>query len=107
MGREKSTELFSFQAKKCPCSALMPENTGCCSDKHEILSIDDSQTLTASIVPISPDFFLISELNTEINVQVIEQPITQFFSDDFSPPPKEPLYKINCCLVFYDDEVSA
>jgi hypothetical protein len=107
MGREKSTELFSFQAKKCPCSAFMPENSGCCSDKHEILSIDDFQTLAPVLVPIQPDLFLIGGIYAGNEVQIIEQPIIRFVSPDFSPPPKDPLYKINCSLVFYDDEVSA
>ena len=56
MGREKSTELFSFQAKKCPCSAFMPENSGCCTDEHEILSVDDYQTLSLVLAQIQPDF---------------------------------------------------
>jgi hypothetical protein len=107
MGREKSTELFSFEAKKCPCSLFIPENSGCCNDEHEVLSIDDSQKVTPSIAPISPDFFLIGSIFSKVDKQVIEQPITQYINPDFSPPPKEPLYQINCSLVFYDDEVSA
>ena len=108
MGREKSTELFSFQAKKCPCSSFLPENSGCCKDEHEILTIDDSQTLRASLAPVSPDFFLIGPTFTDLGTsQIIEKSFIQLFTADFSPPPKEPLYKINCSLVFYDDEVSA
>jgi hypothetical protein len=107
MGREKSTELFSFEAKKCPCSLFLSENNGCCKDKHEVLSIDDSQKIATSTPPISPNFFLIGSTFAEVDKQVIEQPITQYIKPDFSPPPKEPLYKINCSLVFYDDEVSA
>lgn len=107
MGREKSTELFSFEAKKCPCSLFLPENNGCCNDEHEVLSIEDSQKITPSIASNSPDFFLIGSVFNQVDIQIIEQPIIQYVSADFSPPPKEPLYKINCSLVFYDDEVSA
>lgn len=107
MGREKSTELFSFEAKKCPCSLFLPENNSCCNDKHEVLLIDDSQKIAPSITPISPDFFLIGTVFNQVALQVIEQPIIQYINPDFSPPPKEPLYQINCSLVFYDDEVSA
>lgn len=107
MGREKSTELFSFEAKKCPCSLFLPENNGCCNDEHVVLSIDDSQKIAASVSLISPNFFLIGAIFNEVDKQIIEQPITQDVRFDFAPPPKEPLYKINCSLVFYDDEVSA
>ncbi len=107
MGREKSSKLFSFQAKKCPCSLFLPENSGCCKDEHEVLSIDDFQSLTASLAPISPDFFLIGNIYTYVDEQIIEQPIIQYITPDFSPPPKDPLYKIHCSLVFYDDELNA
>ncbi len=108
MGREKSTELFSFEAKKCPCSLFLPENSDCCSDEHEILTIDDSQNLVASLAPILPDFFLIGSVYSGgIDIQVIAQPITQYIDLDFLPPPKGPLYKINCSLVFYEDELNA
>ena len=107
MGREKSTELFSFQAKKCPCSAFMPENSGCCKDEHEIVSIEDSQTLSVISAQIQPVLFLIGGIYAEIDDQIIEQPITRFINPDFSPPPKEPLYQVNCSLVFYDYRVSA
>jgi hypothetical protein len=108
MGREKSTELFSFQVQKCPCSELLVGFSGCCQDKHEILTVDDSQSLTAALAPISPDFFLIGSLYSEGNLeQIIAQPITQYIKPDFLPPPQEPLYKINCSLVLYDDELNA
>ena len=108
MGREKSTELFSFQSKKCPCSLILPENGACCKDEHEVLSVDDYQSFTASFAPKLPDFFLIGDTFTnEPKVNIIEQSLTQFITLDFSPPSKEPLYKINCSLVFYDDELSA
>jgi hypothetical protein len=108
MGREKSTELFSFQAKKCPCSLFLTENSDCCKDEHEVLSIDDSQAFSPSLAPVAPDFFLIGNTFSILeNKVILEQSLTQFFIADFSPPPKEPLYQINCSLVFYDDELSA
>jgi hypothetical protein len=108
MGREKSTELFSFESKKCPCSDYMPENGDCCKDKHEVLSVDVTQSFTAAFTPVNPDFFLIGEtFNQEFKDHIIEQSLTQFITLEFPPPPKAPLYKINCSLVFYDDELSA
>lgn len=108
MGREKSTNLFSFEAKKCPCSLFLPENNGCCNDEHEILTIDDSQSFTAVFAPVTPEFFLIgSTYSDKVISEIIAQPITQYIDLDFSPPPKDPLYKVNCSLVFYDEEVNA
>ena len=107
MGREKSTEFFTFQAKKCPCSAFLPENSGCCKVEHELLTVEES-SFSPSLTPTSPDFFLIGHTfeQTEIR-QITEQSVTQLFSVDFSPPPKEPIYQINCSLVLYDDGACA
>jgi hypothetical protein len=106
MGREKSTEIFSFSAKKCPCSLFLQENSNCCSDQHEILIVDDTQNLSTAVSPVLPDFFLIGSLyEVELN-KIIVQPITQNVGTDFSPPPKEPLYQLNCSIVFYDGELS-
>ena len=108
MGREKSTELFSFQAEKCPCSLFLAENSDCCKDEHEVLSIDDSQTLTPSLAPQTPGFFLIGLTFSDlIETPEIDQSHTQLFAIDFSPAPKVPIYQTNCSLVLYDDEVSA
>ena len=108
MGREKSTELFSFESQKCPCSLFLPENGGCCNDEHELLSVDDSQSFTTSFTPKLPDLFLIGDtFSNESDIQIIEKSLTQIITLDFLPPLKEPLYKINCSFVFYDDELSA
>jgi len=107
MGREKSTEIFSFEAKKCPCSLFLPESTDFCHDSSEILIIDDSQTLASVFAPSLPVFVelgLIHPLVTD--VQVIAKPITQFIISDFLPPPKNPIYQINCSLVLYESELS-
>lgn len=107
MGREKSTELFSFQAKKCPCSLYLPENGNCCKDEHEVLTLDDSQSFSHSLALNAPEFFLIGVTCLTEERIIFEQSLTQFFTPEFSPPPKGPLYKINCSLVLYDDELSA
>lgn len=107
MGREKSTELFSFQAKKCPCSLFLAESSDCCKDEHEVLSIDDSQTLSHSLAPQSPDFFFVGLIFNKIEIPIIGKSHTQLFIVDFLPPPKEPIYQLNCSLVLYDNELSA
>ena len=106
MGRAKSTKVFSFESKKCPCSAFLPENSDCCKDKHELLIVDDSQTQTLSLTPPSPDFFEIGDTYLVQPEQVFAYTSTQYIKADFSPPPKEPLFKINCSFVFYDSELS-
>ena len=106
MGREKSTKIFSYEAKKCPCNLFFPENSDCCDDEHQLLIIDDSQSQSVAFVPATPDFFEIGNLYEERALQVIAHASTQYINVDFSPPPKEPLFKINCSYVFYDSELS-
>ena len=106
MGREKSTKVFSYESKKCPCSAFLPENNDCCKDKHELLIVDDSQTQTVSLAPPTPEFFQIGETYQVQSEQTFAYASTQYIKPDFSPPPKEPLFKINCSFVFYDSELS-
>ncbi|MBL7839897.1 MAG: hypothetical protein JNJ75_07150 [Cyclobacteriaceae bacterium] len=106
MGREKSTKVFSFESKKCPCSAFLPQNNGCCEDEHELLIVDDFQTPAPSLAPPVADFFMIEEilkLDTKVEIAYTS---TRFIQQDFAPPPKEPLFKINCSFVFYDEELS-
>jgi hypothetical protein len=106
MGREKSTKVFSFESKKCPCSAFLPINNDCCDDKHELLIVDDSQTQTLTLAPPTPDLFQIGETYQVQQEIVFAYTSMQFIKPDFSPPPKEPLFKTNCSFVFYDDELS-
>jgi hypothetical protein len=106
MGREKSTKVFSFESKKCPCSAFLPQNNDCCEDEHEILIIDDSQTAVASLEAPAADYFIIEELHFADLTQEIAYSSSQLITADLAPPPKEPLFKINCSFVFYDEELS-
>lgn len=105
MGRAKSTQIFSFESEKCPCSAFLPGNNGCCDDEHELLIVDDSQTQIFSLALSAPGFFEIGLVFQERPEQVFAYTSTQYFNEDFSPPPKEPLFKINCSYVFYDEEL--
>lgn len=106
MGREKSTKVFSFESKKCPCSAFLPANNDCCDDKHELLIVDDFQTQALSLAPPVPDFFHIGETYSIQPEQTFAYASTQYIKPVFSPPPRESLFKINCSFVFYDDELS-
>lgn len=107
MGREKSTKLFSFEAKKCPCSLFLAEKNDCCHDSSEILIIDDFQAQAAVFVTAVPVYFELGTIHPQIaNIEVFAKPITQYIDPDFSPPPKEPLYRINCSLVLYEGKLS-
>jgi hypothetical protein len=106
MGRAKSTKIFSFESKKCPCSIFLPENNPCCEDEHEVLIIDDSQTQTLALAPVAPEFFVIADLLNDEKKQIIEKSDKRFLIADFSPPPKIPLFKTNCSFVFYDGDLS-
>lgn len=106
MGRAKSTKIFSFESKKCPCSAFLPGNNDCCDDEHELLIVDDSQTQSFSLALAGPGFFEIGRVFQEQSPQIFAYTNTQYFNEDFLPPPREPLFKIHCSYVFYDDELS-
>ncbi len=106
MGREKSTKVFSFESRKCPCSVFLPENSGCCQDEHELLIVDDSQTQSPSLALFAPGFFQIGEVYSTKPEQVFAYASMQYIKPVFAPPPKEPLFKINCSFVFYDGELS-
>jgi hypothetical protein len=106
MGREKSTKIFSFESKKCPCSVFLPENNDCCNDEHVLLIVDDSQTQTLTLALPAPDLFQIGETYSAGQEEILAYASTQYIKPDFSPPPKEPLFKINCSFVFYDHELS-
>lgn len=107
MGREKSTKLFSFEAKKCPCSLFLAVKNDCCHDSSEILIIDDFQAQASVFAPAVPVYFELGTIHPQIaNIEVIAKPITQYIDPDFSPPPKEPLYRINCSLVLYEGKLS-
>ena len=84
MGREKSTNFFSFESEKCLCSLFLPENSPCCNDEHEVLIVDDSQTHTASLAVVSPEFFELGDVLHIKPEQIFVYASIQFINDDFS-----------------------
>ncbi|MBX2969470.1 MAG: hypothetical protein KF803_08855 [Cyclobacteriaceae bacterium] len=105
MGRAKSAEIFSFEAKKCPCGQFIPENSGCCHDEHEIIKIVDDQSSTSFSVITVP---VLVELGDIFTVDVDKIGLTSFKhtnnrNTDYLIPPK-PIFKLNCSYVFYDDQ---
>jgi len=105
MGRAKSAELFSFEAKNCLCGQFIPENKSCCHDEHEIIKIDDAQSFTSfSVIPVP----VLIELGEIFTVDVDKIGLTSFKhtnnrNADYLIPPK-PIFKLNCSYVFYDDQ---
>jgi hypothetical protein len=109
MGRESSSILYSFEAKRCGCSLFLPnsEKNSCCHDDSEFIVIDEDQTPTASLSLTSPDYFPIAELYS--SDVVLASSFTKnefdFYLNYNLPPPKEPLYKILCAYTLYDEEL--
>jgi hypothetical protein len=105
MGRAKSAEIFSFEAKKCPCGQFIPENSGCCHDEHEIIKIVDDQSSTTFSVVTVPFLVELGEIFAEnpdtIGLTSLKQVNNR--STDYLIPPK-PIFKLNCSYVLYDDQ---
>jgi hypothetical protein len=101
MGRANSSELFSFEAKKCSCSLFSSENS-CCQDIHELVVIDDFQVVAPGLAPAIPDLYVLAEVNTPPieTKESVKAIINTCFSKCLRPP--IPLFKINCSFVFYD-----
>ena len=106
MGRAKSAEFFSFEAKKCACSLFLPEDNDCCQDESEILIIDDFQSAEAYTSSVAPDFYVIREIFTESSdAEEIANTSIQLFTPLANIHlPKEPLFKTHSSFVFYDSD---
>lgn len=103
MGREASVVYFSSEAKKCPCSLYAGEKSDCCDDEHEVLRIEDEQKVMSKMTMPMPVWKL-ERIYTEQFVAEVETVNNAVLDSDDSPlPPKIPLWKANCSLVFYDD----
>jgi hypothetical protein len=103
MGREASVVFFSSEAKKCPCSLYAGEKGDCCDDEHEVLRIEDEQKVISKLSMPIPAWKL-ERIYTKQFVAQIETVTRSIFDTNDSPlPPKIPLWKVNCSLVFYDD----
>ncbi|MBX2962712.1 MAG: hypothetical protein KF687_09380 [Cyclobacteriaceae bacterium] len=101
MGRAKSAEIFSFEAKKCACSRFIPKDSGCCHDEHEIIKVQDDQSVTANLTTPVPDLFVLSSIQHEELVYIIDETIFYNRYNDYFPPP-EAIFRVNCCFLLYD-----
>jgi hypothetical protein len=110
MGREASVAFFSSQAKKCPCSiyASASEKNSCCDDSHELLRLEDEQKVISNFSLAIPRWFVLEKLYTIQLVADVQS--EELLKADWTAehlPPKVPLWKTNCSLLFYDDELIA
>ena len=108
MGRESHAALFTFEAKRCACSLFLSnlEKEPCCHDESEIIVIEDDQSPSFSLSLSDPDYFPIATL---YNIQEDQLTLSgnsknDFFTKDFLPPPKEPIYKVLCAYTLYEEE---
>jgi hypothetical protein len=108
MGREASVVFFSAEAKKCACSIYAGEKDSCCDDEHELLRIENEQKVISVFALQLPQWIELGELVTDtcLAYYKIESPEWKEFSQE-SLPPKIPLWKMQCKMVFYDDGVVA
>jgi hypothetical protein len=104
MGREQNSSLFSFEAKKCPCFRSMGTTKSCCEDEHEIVKIEDDHSTSQVAQSPTPTFNLISVFFFETET-LFPKPEQLSFAELDLAPPKIPIYKAVCSLVFYESEV--
>jgi hypothetical protein len=103
MGREASVVFFSAETKKCPCALYAGEKGDCCDDEHEVLRIEDEQKVISKMSMPIPVWKLERIYTKQLVVEAETFTNTVLDSDDNPMPPKIPLWKVNCSLVFYDD----
>jgi hypothetical protein len=108
MGREASVAFFSAEAKKCACSIYAGEKDSCCDDEHELLRIENEQKVVSAFALQLPQWIELGDLLIDTNVvhSKIESPPWDKFNQQ-SFPPKIPLWKMQCKMVFYDNGVVA
>jgi hypothetical protein len=109
MGRESSSQLFSFRAKPCVCEIWSKKTDSCCDDDHELIKIQSEQSQVAVLGLLAPEFFEVGALYTELfsagdRVCVLTAAFEQALEDP--PPTREPLFKMHCSFVFYEDDLA-
>lgn len=106
MGREKHSTLFSFTTTPCGCSLFMKERSSCCDDQQEIVKISDDHSSGQVLQSPDPQFNFLGVLfSAQLIVDPVSTVVQKLAKEDNLPPPRIPIYKANCCLVFYDSLV--
>jgi hypothetical protein len=104
MGRLSHSSLFSFQTEKCCCSIFKKEDSkACCKDEHELIALDNDQSQAPLVSTPAPQFFELGPAYRDLMFLQTSSHVEPagFFYSDSSPPARPPLFKLNCCFVFY------
>jgi hypothetical protein len=96
LGRESGFSYYSFSVKSCACSAFLSklEKSPCCSDKTDLIQLDEDQTATVFASLTEPELFELGNLYETIAVSTISKSVfnPEFFNTK-APPLKVPLYR--------------
>ncbi len=104
MGREASVKLFSAEAEKCACSLFAGEKDSCCDDERDLVKIENEQKSGSFLSITGPQWIKLEDLYSERYMALDKcLPVQVPYEADVSPP-KIPLFKVHCSLVFYDDD---
>jgi hypothetical protein len=103
MGREQGSSLFSWESKKCPCFRLTSSTNSCCADEHELIKIENDQSAVQILLVHIPSIHFILDLSPTDLDSVIQCAFSTMVEKQNQPPPKVPIYQVNCSLVFYDE----
>jgi hypothetical protein len=104
MGRALRTSIFSFESEKCFCEKSSKPDT-CCDDEFEVVKIENDHSISHVIHTPSPEFNLIGDLFSTLSKPAFIRPEVKFVVESNLPPPKIPIYKVNCSLVFYESAI--
>jgi hypothetical protein len=93
LGRESGFSYYSFSVKSCACSAFLSklEKSPCCSDKTDLIQLDEDQTATVFASLTEPELFELGNLYETIAVS--KSVFNPEFFNTKAPPPKVPLYR--------------
>lgn len=102
MGRALPSSLFYVESQKCACGeAATPDD--CCDDQLELIKLENDQSAGSVLHSPAPEFNLIGEVFVEVeNANSQKAAVFEFFEHHDLPPPKIPIYKKVCSLVFYE-----
>jgi hypothetical protein len=102
MGRALPSSVFSYETKKCFCGDVK-EKDDCCKNQFELVKIENDQSSSQVVDSPSPEFNFIGEIFSEVTIEsVVHNQFNEFVADNNQPPPKIPIYQINCSFIFYE-----
>jgi hypothetical protein len=102
MGRALPSSLFYMESQKCACGERSTPD-GCCDDQLELVKLENDHSAGLVMHSPIPEFNLICEIFlNDTNDKEGEKAAFEVVDDHHLPPPKIPIYKRICSLVFYE-----